>query len=57
MRVTALVLILLLVTSLIIAMANTNITVSADVQSQIAYGANLNQMRPPIYDFAFALDH
>ena len=56
MRVSALLLILLLVTSLEITMANTIITVSADVQSQIAYGANLNQMRPPIYDFAIALD-
>jgi hypothetical protein len=55
-RVNVLLLILLLLISPVITMVNSHITVSADVQSQIAYGANLNQMRPPIYNFAFALD-
>ncbi|MGA2680867.1 MAG: hypothetical protein ABSF44_03600 [Candidatus Bathyarchaeia archaeon] len=41
---------------LILVIPNSHNVVFAAAPSQIAYGANLAQMRPPIDDFAFAFD-
>jgi hypothetical protein len=45
-----------IILSLTLVIPNSHNVVFAAAPSQIAYGANLAQMRPPIDDFAFAFD-
>ena len=54
MRIDALIVGFILASTLFYALSGNHTVASA--ASQIAYGANLTQMRPPIYDFAYALN-